>query len=124
MIGNASDPYVIASIGAIEQESAVVWNTLEPLFGETLELGPIVFEEAISRDLKLRVLDKNRITSDAPLGEVSIPLVPFLEFEVLERTVALSTQGTITVRLTFLQSPEDPAAVTPDLPPPVDLPQG
>jgi uncharacterized membrane protein YhaH (DUF805 family) len=98
-----SDPYVIARVGGIEKQTKVIEKTLDPTWGETLEIEVAALEEAIASGLTLTVYDKNTMRFDVNLGEalVSLEELKKKQLKPLKRTAKLSEQGTEQGSITF-----------------------
>ncbi|KAL1508137.1 hypothetical protein AB1Y20_007724 [Prymnesium parvum] len=93
-LNGKSDPYVIVSCGGTEKKSRPVLKTLNPEFNEVLEFEGSL-EELVAHRLLLKVFDKDRLTRDDPLGEVSVSLDALRVEDSKEFIESLSTQGSL-----------------------------
>ena len=102
--GDASDPYVVATLGESEKQSKVVEKTLEPTFDEVIEFDVAALEGMIANGLTLTVYDKNMLRFDVNLGEALVPLDALRKHaSLLPTSAALSEQGSIVYSLRFIK---------------------
>ena len=101
--GGTSDPYVVVqSAGGKKEKTSVKKGTVSPLWDETLELS--VFD--VAAPLLFEVWDHDKIGMNDSLGTGEILLAQCSPGTPTALTIALSTQGTIEVVVTF--SPAEP----------------
>ena len=105
-LNKLADPYLTLTVGGVKMTSKVVKNTLAPRFEQSFEFYPEDCREEASdalRDLRVRVLDKDRATADDLLGECTISLKEALDRGEWEEP--LHPQGGFVVRLARLHVP-------------------
>ena len=101
--GGTSDPYVVVQSGSGKKEkTSVKKGTVSPLWDETLELS--VFD--VAAPLSFEVWDHDKIGMNDSLGAGEIILAQCAPGTPTALRVALSTQGTVEVVVTF--SPAEP----------------
>ena len=102
--GGTSDPYVVVqSAGGKKEKTSVKKGTVNPFWDETLELS--VFD--VAAPLSFEVWDHDKIGMNDSLGNGEILLAHCSPGTPTALRVALSTQGTVEVVVTF--SPAEPA---------------
>lgn len=77
-LGGTSDPYVRIMLLPDKKhklETKVKHKSLNPVWNETFLFERFPYEKLKSRTIHLEVLDRDRFTSDDPIGEVFLPLV-------------------------------------------------
>lgn len=77
-LGGTSDPYVRIMLLPDKKhklETKVKHKSLNPVWNETFLFERFPYEKLRTRTIHLEVLDKDRFTSDDPIGEVFLPLV-------------------------------------------------
>jgi len=95
-----SDPYVQILIGGQRARSKTIKATLDPQWGETFEFAG-VRGELLKHDLQLRVFDWDLASADDKLGDASLSLEPVLHKLEHACEVELSTQGQVSLRLSW-----------------------
>jgi len=91
-LGGTSDPYVRIMLLPDKKhklETKVKHKCLSPVWNETFLFERFPYEKLKTRTIHLEVLDKDRFTSDDPIGEVFLPLV---DMNLAERTSADETE--------------------------------
>ena len=102
--GGTSDPYVVVqSAGGKKEKTSVKKGTVNPFWDETLELS--VFD--VAAPLSFEVWDHDKIGMNDSLGNGEILLAHCSPGTPTALRVALSTQGTVEMVVTF--SPAEPA---------------
>ena len=102
--GGTSDPYVVVqSAGGKKEKTSVKKGTVNPFWDETLELS--VFD--VAAPLSFEVWDHDKIGMNDSLGNGEILLAQCSPGTPTALRVALSTQGTVEVVVTFC--PAEPA---------------
>jgi len=102
-----SDPYVIVKLGSETKKTAVKYKTLNPVWGEMIEFEGLTIEDARTRGLTFRVMDKDTFSKDDPLGDLMVNLLEEPPHALLVnpprlREEALPTKGVITFSVMFL----------------------
>ena len=109
--GGMSDPYVVVqSAGGKKEKTSVKKGTVNPIWDETLELS--VFD--VAAPLSFEVWDHDKIGMNDSLGASEILLAQCAPGTPTALTIALSTQGTVEVVVTFFpaESTEEPEELT------------
>ena len=109
--GGTSDPYVVVQSGSGKKEkTSVKKGTVNPIWDETLELS--VFD--VAAPLSFEVWDHDKIGMNDSLGASEILLAQCAPGTPTALTIALSTQGTVEVVVTFFpaESAEEPEELT------------
>lgn len=92
-LNGKSDPYVIVRAAAVEKKSKVIKRTLDPQWDEVVTLEGSSLTAFLATGLTLRVMDKDRITKDDPLGDVVLTLDELRAKDRHNYTLPLSTKG-------------------------------
>jgi len=101
LYSSPGDPYVYLRSGERTVQSSVVAKTLDPTFGEDLELSGS-FGELSAAGLTLEVYDKNAMRFDVLLGSTTVSLDGLKQAVQLSFTeTALSEQGTISFSVSW-----------------------
>ena len=95
-----SDPYVRLLIAGQRAKSKTIKATLNPNWDETFEFEG-VRGELLKHDLQLRVFDWDLASTDDKLGDASLSLEPVLHRLEHSCEVELSTQGQVSLRLSW-----------------------
>ena len=124
-----SDPYVVAYVGSMEEESFAKPKTLDPVWDEKLTFRKSSLEKVIKKGLKLKIMDKDGpFDSNDLVGKLKVSL-ECLDDQRTAHFIAQSVkpQGTIEFSVTWLdpKSTSDspaplpaPARLPPPTPPP------
>jgi len=74
-LNGKSDPYVVLQCGSGEsKKSKVVRKTLDPEWDETIDLMISTLADALKFGLTLKVMDKDTLSRDDPLGTITADL--------------------------------------------------
>ena len=95
-----SDPYVRLLIAGQRAKSKTIKATLDPKWDETFEFA-CVRGDLLKHDLQLRVFDWDLASTDDKLGDASLSLEPVLHRLEHSCEVELSTQGQVSLRLSW-----------------------
>jgi len=77
-LGGTSDPYVRIMLLPDKKhklETKVKHKSLNPIWNETFLFERFPYDKLKSRTIHLEVLDRDRFTSDDPIGEIFLPLI-------------------------------------------------
>merc|ERR1712151_667125 len=92
LMGDYSDPYVVAKVGRTEKKTPVISNDLNPIWSEHNRFAFEVNEQDASLDME--VFNRNNIFNNDSLGKTSVDLhaVPLAEW--VRSRVKLENGGT------------------------------
>ena len=87
-----SDPYVVVGCAREERRTKFIKGTRDPVWNEELEFVG-TFDDVLRTGLTLKVMDKDFITSDDPLGEINVSLDALRAGGSVEFNEPLPSQG-------------------------------
>jgi hypothetical protein len=105
-INGKSDPYAVLCAGGQERTSRVVHRSLSPEWNESFELRGKL-GAFMQTGLLLKLFDKDRLTKDDPLGEVTVELSDLHTRVSKECEAALPTQGMVFASVSWLADAPD-----------------
>jgi hypothetical protein len=100
-----SDPYLHATLGKKEAQSNMKEKTLEPVWGEVLRFGRMKLEKAVSKKLKMRLMDYDEgvFDSDDLLAKLNVSLECLVDHDGKTFTEDLKPQGSILFQVRWVE---------------------
>ena len=100
-LNGKSDPYVILTCGKEVKKSKIIYKTLDPVWNEMIEISTLSFDEVLRNGLHMKVMDKDTLTKDDPLGEIHVNLEPLRSVHTHEYSEPLPTRGSLTFAISW-----------------------
>ncbi|CAE7904389.1 pla2g4a, partial [Symbiodinium necroappetens] len=71
VLGDVSDPYVVAQVGSMTQQTPVINNELNPVWQENNQFSFNIVDHSADRYLELKVMNSN-VMKDDSLGSIRV----------------------------------------------------